>query len=212
VPSAAFYVDGFNLYHSLKTTRKTEHLLWLDLHALCKALIAPGEDLTLVKYFTALTHWNPDKVRRHQTFLTALENTGVTVVYGRFSPTTRVCGLCGKQYPTNEEKETDVNIASGIIRDGLEGAYDVAYLMTGDSDQAPTIKALRALSPGKKVVAVFSVNRHSAHLKNLADRAIQLTWRHFARNQFPNPVVLRSGKELHCPPSWLPPLSGAPSP
>ncbi len=202
---AAFYVDGFNLYHSLKSTRKTEHLLWLDIHRLCRSLVAPGESLAVLKYFTALAHWNPEKVKRHQIFLAALENSGVKVVHGRFSPAKKLCQLCGKQYETFEEKETDVNIAAGLIRDGLENVYDVAYLMTGDSDQVPAIRALRALAPSKKLVAVFSVNRHSGNLKHLADRAIQLTWQNFAKSQFPSPLVLRSGRELYCPPSWRAP-------
>lgn len=201
---AAFYVDGFNLFHSLKETRKTERLLWLDIQRLCAALIAPGESLVSVKYFTALAHWNKERVKRHQLFITALESTGVKVIYGRFSPASRDCMVCRQRYQTHEEKETDVNIAASFIRDGLENIYDVAYLMTGDSDQVPAIRTLRAVAPSKKLVAVFSVNRHSNNLKNLADRSIQLTWHNFAKTQLPNPVVLRSGRELHCPPSWMP--------
>ena len=68
--------------------------------------------------------------------------------------------------------------------------------MTGDSDQIPAIKALRALAPKKEVVAVFPVNRHSANLKNHSDRAIQLTWRHFANNQLANPFC--SSLAGHC--------------
>lgn len=204
MPSAGFYVDGFNLYHSLKGSTRTAKALWLDLRALCAALKSPKEELGKVVYFSALTHWNRDKMLRHQTFLSALRHSGVEIVLGRFSNTQRECGLCGKLYPTNEEKETDVNISTRILQDAVNGVHDTFYILTGDSDQVPTIKAVKALAPGRELVSVFSVNRHSAELKQAAHRSIQLNWKHFVRNQFPNPIVLGEGRTLHCPPTWVP--------
>lgn len=204
MPTAAFYVDGFNLYHSLKSHPKTDKALWLDLKALCEALKAPGQDLASVCYFTSLTQWNRSKMLRHQTFISALEHTGVEVIYGRFAPTQKECTLCGKMYPTHEEKETDVNISSRVIRDAVLGRFDSCYLLTGDSDQVATIKTVRELAPGREIVSVFSVNRHSAELKTQAYRQIQLSWKHFVRNQLPNPLILRPGAELQCPVSWVP--------
>lgn len=205
MPRASFYIDGFNLYHSLKGHIKAQYALWLDLWTLCDALKAPGHTLEGVVYFTALTHYAPAKMKRHQILLTALENSGVEVVWGRFSPTMRECMECHQVYNSFEEKETDVNLASRMIHDSVKGLVDSVYLMTGDSDQIPAIKTIKELAPKVETVAVFSVNRHLAELKNIADRHIQLSWKHFVRNQFPNPLMLKSGREVQCPPSWLAP-------
>ena len=205
MPRASFYIDGLNLCHSLKGHPKTRYALWLDLWTLCDALKAPGHTLEGVLYFTALTHYAPGKMKRQQTFLTALENSGVEVVHGRFAPTQRECMECYQLYNSFEEKETDINLASRMIRDAVKGLVDFVYLMTGDSDQIPAIKTAKELAPKVETVAVFSVRRHLAELKHVADRHIQLSWKHFVRNQFPNPLMLKSGREIQCPPSWLAP-------
>jgi uncharacterized LabA/DUF88 family protein len=202
---ASFYIDGFNLYHSLKGHPKAQYSLWLDLWTLCDALKAPGHTLGGVVYFTALTQYAPAKMKRHQTFLTALENSGVDVVLGRFAPAIRECRECHRLYNSFEEKETDVNLASRMIYDAVKGLVDSVYLMTGDSDQIPAIETIQKLAPKVETVAVFSVNRHLAELKQIADRHIQLSWKHFVRNQFPNPLTLKSGREVHCPQKWLAP-------
>ena len=80
-------------------------------------------------------------------FISALEHTGVEVVYGRFAPTQKGCTECGKLYGTHEEKETDVNISTRIIRDALVGDHATLYIMTGDSDQVATIKTAKTLAP-----------------------------------------------------------------
>ena len=46
------YVDGFNLYHGLKT-RHGRKYLWLDLQALAVRLLKPSQHLVAVEYFTA---------------------------------------------------------------------------------------------------------------------------------------------------------------
>jgi len=203
---ARFYVDGFNLYHSLKAHPKAQWALWLDLWTLCNALRAPGQTLDKVFYFTALAHFSPGKVRRHQTFIAALEDSGVDVVYGRFGETSSRCrGTCGEVYQTYEEKETDVNIASRMILDAATDQADSVYLLTGDSDQIPAIKTVRLVAPRVETVAVFPIRRSLDEMKRVTHRTIQLGWSHFTRNQFANPLRLQSGRELACPESWLPP-------
>ncbi len=107
--------------------------------------------------------------------------------------------------PPTRRKKTDVNISTRIVLDAVKGAHDTFYLMTGDSDQVPTIKAVRALAPQRTTVAVFSVNRHSADLKRHAHRCIQLDLNNFTRNQFPTVIALGEDRTLHCPPTWIPP-------
>ena len=48
------YIDGFNLYHGLKSQYKNKYL-WLNLLELSKKLIRSPQELVKVKYFTSLT-------------------------------------------------------------------------------------------------------------------------------------------------------------
>lgn len=42
-----------------------------------------------------------------------------------------------------EEKGSDVNIATSLLRDGFKGEYEVAVLITNDSDLVEPIKVVR---------------------------------------------------------------------
>lgn len=95
-----FLVDGFNLYHSVKSAERTLSsgpLRWLDIRRLCQTLVqssfGPGHTLEGVHYFSALaTHLEsakPDVVRRHRTYLAALRSTGVAIEMAKFKKKTR---------------------------------------------------------------------------------------------------------------------------
>ena len=55
---AMFFVDGFNLYHSLDANTAFHKYKWLNLRqlALCFS-IEPYETLQGIKYFTAYASW-----------------------------------------------------------------------------------------------------------------------------------------------------------
>lgn len=86
----SFLIDGFNLYHSLREIERLTKapVKWLDVSKLCAGYLhavrsAVGErvEIASITYFSALaTHRipsNPDVVARHQTYVAALESTGV---------------------------------------------------------------------------------------------------------------------------------------
>lgn len=93
--AVSFVVDGFNLYHSVRSAERNlgaGPLRWLDLHQLCMTLLAsvfgPSATLEGIYYFSALARHlearKPDVVRRHRTLLAALENSGVRVSLANF--------------------------------------------------------------------------------------------------------------------------------
>ena len=65
------YVDGFNLYHGLKAEYGRQYL-WLDLQALVRGLLRPGQELLEVQYFTARVRGNPDAELRQDALPQAL--------------------------------------------------------------------------------------------------------------------------------------------
>ena len=77
------YVDGFNLYYGcLKGTPYK----WLDLGALCQALLPPNK-IQRIRYFTAKVsvHADPHQPVRQSAYLRALQTVpGLTVHLGNF--------------------------------------------------------------------------------------------------------------------------------
>ena len=143
------YVDGFNLYHAIDSLRDNQ-LKWLDLWKLGESFCAENEALSGVYYFTAYATWIPDAYKRHRDYVKAVQAMGVKAIIGNFKSKPAKCRSCQSSWTTHEEKETDVHIAVQIIHDAHLKSYDHAILITGDSDQAPTVKRAKAINPEAK--------------------------------------------------------------
>ena len=73
---AAFYIDGFNLYHPINDLNQP-HLKWLNLWDLGQLLIPPqSETLVRVVFGTAIVTQDYNKIARHQQYMKALEIVG----------------------------------------------------------------------------------------------------------------------------------------
>jgi hypothetical protein len=136
------YVDGFNLYYG--SVRGTPYK-WLNLRSLCERIF-PRHEIQKIRYFTAIVNGTPDdprKPQRQQTFIRALETLeGVSVHYGSFlSSTKRMPRARPKPGESRkvgviktEEKGSDVNLASFLLMDGFRRDYEVAIVLSNDSD------------------------------------------------------------------------------
>ena len=140
------YIDGFNLYHAINDLNQP-HLKWLDLMALAKSFLRQGEQLGCVHYFTAVVHWDSEKRGRHKQYIRALKQRGVNVVEGSFRNTPKRCPKHKIICPHNEEKQTDVSIGITMLSEALTGQAARQVLITADSDQIPTVKAIKSLAP-----------------------------------------------------------------
>lgn len=197
---AAFYVDGFNLYHSIKNL-KNDRLKWLSLHSLAQMLIPKQDEIVIaVNYYSALAHRRGmESVKKHETYISALKSEGVTCILGRFKDQQRRCHNCGSNWKHPEEKETDVNIAIQMIADGYENKYDVCYLISADTDLVPPLQMIKYNLPEKQIVAVSPPNRpHGRHIKSIAHRSLKLNMQQLARCRLPDQFQ-HEGKMLHCP-------------
>ena len=153
------YIDGFNLYHALEDLKK-HHLKWVDLRALCEVFAPkPDHDLISVYYFSAFATWIPDAFARHRAFVRALEARGVEPVLGRFKEKDRSCRRCGSSWKDHEEKQTDVSIALYLLRDAYEDRYDRALLISGDSDLAPAVRAVKSRFAHKEIRVIAPLGR-----------------------------------------------------
>lgn len=145
------YVDGFNLYYGAV---KDTPYKWLDLHKLC-TLIFPKNKIHRIRYFTALvrdTTADPTKSQRQQTFIRALETLpGLTVHYGSFlaskarMPLVRpLPGRRTAHVVKMEEKGSDVNLASLLLADAFRKDFEVAIVLSNDSDLLLPIKIVKS--------------------------------------------------------------------
>lgn len=191
---AAFYIDGFNLYHAIDDLAQP-HLKWLDLWFLCQRLIDPRtETLTRVLWCTATITDDVPKMLRHRAYLKALESTGVIAVEGHFIREEYDCDHCQKSWWKRTEKEGDVNVAINLISDAHRDLYDVAYLLTADSDQAATAKMLRETFAPKRLISVAPPGRqHSKHILQYAHGSKAISIPDLESSVFLGKTVLRGG-------------------
>ncbi len=150
------YIDGFNLYHAIEKIDIPE-LKWLNFWRLGLNLLRPGEDLDEVHFFTAIWPYEHSKQIRHKNFIAAQKAYGVFVHEGKFSKPKRWCEKQQRNCPFREEKQTDVGIAVKMLCDAYSSDVERMIIVTADSDQIPTAKALNAL--GKNLTLAFPPGR-----------------------------------------------------
>jgi uncharacterized LabA/DUF88 family protein len=147
------YIDGFNFYYGC--IKGTPHR-WLDLGAYCRTVF-PNNTIHRIRYFTALvkpTAQDPTQQQRQLAYLRALATIPhLSIHYGRFSVMPKWRWLADS--PPNdpprsvkiihvEEKGSDVNLASHLLMDGFNHDYDVAIVVSNDSDLVEPIRMVRA--------------------------------------------------------------------
>ena len=197
----SFFIDGFNLYHSLK--QFTSDARWLDLNKLCSSFLKEDEKLENVYYFTALS-WKPNKIERHKLYIKALRTVGVKTVLGEFKQVKRHCNLCNREYEAHEEKRTDVNIAMWLFEDGMKDLYDKAVIISGDSDLIPPIEKIQQNFPDKKIGVIIPVGRRAKQIQQTADFSLKISRKSLYSSLFPANIELPDGCALTAPDGWIP--------
>jgi len=196
------YVDGYNLYYGLRS-KGWKRFYWLNIQKLAQQLLNPEQTLVQTKYFTTIVKQPDDKRRRQSIFLDALKTLpDFDVYYGQFLSETIVCRVCGHTYTTYHEKMTDVNIAVELMTDASQNRFDVALLISADSDLVGPVEAVQRLFPTKRVVAVFPPGRSSFALKQTAKAVLHIGHVELAKSLFADAVVKPDGIVLHRPPAW----------
>ncbi len=196
------YVDGFNLYFGMKDAG-FEYCKWLDLHLLASNLLKPNQELVEVKYFTSRVGNNPDKQKRQSTYIEALETNHVKVIYGHYQSGSLECKRCGYNCPIYNEKMTDVNIATQMLIDAYQDRFDMAMLISGDSDLVPPIKAIHILFNQKRIFVAFPPKRSNSSVALIAKGSIIIGRKKLIESQFPDKITKRGGFILNKPDGWL---------
>lgn len=195
------YIDGFNLYHSIKDLSKKspllEYLKWQNLITLSKQFLSRNDTLESVYFFSAYPYWKPQSLQNHKDYVAILKDLGVKIVLGNFKIKQVYCDKCHATRAKHEEKQTDVNIALQIMRDYYEGKYDCMQIISGDTDLTPPIKFVK--DRGIKINIVLPPYRISNELTNLADKKSNIKVKHLQNAFLGQSYTLKNGKILQCP-------------
>lgn len=196
------YIDGFNLYFGLRE-KGWRRYYWLDACRLVQNLLLADQVLVMVKYFTARVVSDPAKQKRQSTFIEALETLpNLQVLFGKYQLNPRRCNYCGTEDTVPNEKMTDVQIATEMLSDAFADRFDVALLLSADSDLVPPVNALKELSPNKVIVAAFPPARYSTELAKVAHAHLVIGRATLKRSLLPDRVVKKDGFVLECPSHW----------
>jgi len=197
-----FYIDGFNLYFGIVASGWA-NLKWLDVNQLAINLSKPNQQIVDVNYFTSRVRNSPDKEKRQNTYIEALEtHSNVHIYYGRYQSNIIQCYRCGHSYSSPNEKMTDVNIAVRMLMDAFQNKYDTAILISGDSDLIPPIIEIKGHFTNKKVIIAFPPKRHNISLANIADGSFIIGRKKLKDSQLPDKITKSSGYVLSRPNDW----------
>lgn len=97
---------------------------------------------------------------------------------------------------------TDVNIAIQLLTDAFEDAFDVALVVSGDSDLTTPVRRIRARFPGKRVIIAFPPRRHSSELKRWATGYVSIGEDKLRSSQLPETLAKPDGFVLTRPANW----------
>jgi uncharacterized LabA/DUF88 family protein len=194
------YIDGFNLYFGM--TSSFPDIKWLDVVLLANNLLKSSQELIGVMYFTSMVSNNPPKEQRQRAYISALETSSVQIIYGHYKSKNKSCNRCGHMWNSNEEKMTDVNIAIEMLKDAMEDKFDMAMLISGDSDLVPPIHAIHEKFPNKRVFVAFPPNRSNISVKSIAKGSLIIGRKKLKDSQFPDQIRLKSGFLLNKPTEW----------
>ena len=204
------YVDGFNLYFGALKTRP--QFKWLDLRKFAE-LLYPGKTISNIYYFTAEVHRQDESdlsPKRQNTYLKVLADSGVEIIKGHFNLREKYLRLVGESGPEAklahvwqyEEKGSDVNLASYLLRDVYVSGLAHALVISGDSDLANALAFARSAGTHISLAIPDRNETGSAKLQNSADYVQFVKASQLEDSQFPKAVIIASGREIIRPKEW----------
>ena len=208
------YIDGFNLYFGMRESG-LRRCYWLNMQTLAENLLRPGQELVATKYFTArITGGRAgdsaarkrklDKKRKRQSdFLEALSTLpDVEMFEGHCLSRDIQCHSCKHSWRKPEEKMTDVQIATEMLDDAYDDRFDVALILSADSDLVPPMRSIRRRFPRKRIVVCFPPGRSSVQLKRASHASLKISEGQLSASQFPEDVAKADGFVLKRPEHW----------
>lgn len=226
------FIDGFNFYYGaymdgpLKVHPKYKWMNPVKLgDVICRELGVNGR-VNQVHYCTAKSKpsaSDPGQVTRQQFFLRALDGLPeVEIAYGQHRDREKsgMSKSSGKieRFMVREEKGTDVNLAVRLVRDAALDLYDIAIVVSNDSDLKAGLVAARddfnreviVVSPhfngstGRTKKGYTFVRPASVvnDLQHASTKSCVMDPKWLEECRLPDPSLDAAGKLVHCPKEW----------
>lgn len=96
---------------------------------------------------------------------------------------------------------TDVNIATQMMIDAFQDKYNMAMLISGDSDLVPPIRAIHDLF-NKRVLVAFPPKRFNHSVALVAKGSLMIGRKKIVDSLFEYEVVKKDGFILRKPEEW----------
>ncbi|MDX2084038.1 MAG: NYN domain-containing protein [Candidatus Melainabacteria bacterium] len=208
-PRLCVYIDGFNFYYGALVDKP--QYKWLNPEALVYCFF-PKEKNTLVeiKYFSAQVKalpYDPHAPERQKTYWKALESLSCfRIIEGKFVSRTQARRLVVPPHYKVDvfettEKETDVNLAVHLLNDAHLNRYDLAIVISNDSDLVEAVRLVRK-DVRKKVCVLRHRRNRGTELIKAANFSKTITEEHLAQAQFPETITLADGTSVSRPSLW----------
>jgi hypothetical protein len=223
-----FYIDGFNFYYL--RMKWASPFKWLNVKALADRISGPNVDIARVDYYTAnvsgkVDHGAPN---RQQAYFRALntvpeiaihkgqfltsEKWSVVVHPARAKPDGYVWAQPEPDLvyvKKTEEKGSDVNLASHLLRDAYTGQMDIAYVLTNDTDLVEPIRIVTQ-EIGLQVCIVAPCRQRnkripipSPSLAHVSTSKLYIDDADLAACQFPDPIIIKGKSPIRRPATWV---------
>lgn len=167
-PRLLILVDGTNFQASMREAGLAYPIDFPRLaHQLAKT-VDGGSILVKLRFYAAHSA-SPGVRKREAVLFDVLRRSSATELVEGWHER-KECTQCHKPY--HREKETDVNLAVDLVDGAHRDRYDVALVISGDSDFVPAIERVRTVTkihdgvPARKRV-VWGHFAHQAHVSRI---------------------------------------------
>ena len=213
------YVDGFNVYFSMKD-KDWKKYYWLDIWRFSIKLLQKAKSMKYiqdeariesVRYFTSRISGagrNKEKAKRQHHYLEALEEncrqnkSSFTISYGQYQFKPYTCNHCYKNGSYPIEKMTDVNLATDLLVDAFFDKFGTAIVVSGDSDLKSPVQSVGDLFGDKNVIVAMPPGRWSVELASSCFKYLMIEERLFRQSQLPEQLRRRDDYAIKKPSLW----------
>ena len=213
------YIDAFNFYYGCLYDTPYK---WIDVNALCQASF-PADQINRIRYFTARVKANPHdpgKPVRQDAYFRALRTIPhLSIHEGHYIKKPVLMPMHPIPDPPtlptivkvvkSEEKGSDVNLATYLLLDAFDGDFEMAVVISNDSDLAEPIRLVRTrfhhriaiLHPCSRPGRGPSIELRKATGLRSGNPPLVVQEALLAANQFPAAMADATGT-FHKPASW----------
>jgi hypothetical protein len=106
------------------------------------------------------------------------------------------------QVRDTEEKGSDVNLATHLLNDGWLKRYDMALLLSQDTDLCEPVRIVTADLRLPVGLVVLDSRKPSRRLASVSSFVRHITPNRLSAAQLPTPLMGRKGHLIHKPTTW----------